>query len=307
MKYKPYWIVIISVILTINAASAEGDYRLPENMQQDVNRLLSLRKGLWWNRDEAQTAISEFHDLMQRVAEKVTPDVLMTAAQHEGSSLNAKLVRIAADRAAHPDRYEELFKIYIVPPENLIDTKTGQGPWLGDELWTEGEHPHLNQRYRYAIEYYALVGDYRRYMFAAALGAIADEKSIIVIRNAFEDSAALPALDRATESRQRSMMSALLRYESPLVIPAIFEFIELSNEQAARLGQQPRIGLEDVPMSEYLYRALTAMHDKPFVESWRKILAEYPKEKLDPAQRELIDRILNAEVEFHEPRYRTNP
>jgi hypothetical protein len=192
-----------------NAASQSALSSLEPSVSAVLRDLKSLQQNGLTN-DLRTTGAATFDRTLADLARRITPDTAVRIAADEGKDERAKFVAIALDQSAHPERYEELRRVYVDIRADSRRVAPGSPNLLGK---------HLSKDYRLAWEYFLLrppAGDYPDRFESRIIGAVA----------AIGDSASLPAIDSAIDAtvqpgillgsrlaiRQRGLLAALTAF-----------------------------------------------------------------------------------------------
>ncbi|MHA3772865.1 hypothetical protein ACXR0O_15130 [Verrucomicrobiota bacterium sgz303538] len=314
MKLFRRTVVAALLQATLMLATRAEEFVAPPRVADQVNRVLGSAA------EEAPLAKNpvDFLDALGVLHRLVDRETAAAAQQWEGGSMTAKVIWLAEQHSAHPQRLDEIHKYYFKDGlKNGPQFDQGIRPhiYLGPEL----RETHANEEYRAAWEALALLRNFESsldrndHLLMMALATIGNAKSAPVIGYrcnpagretgaepadelyalaALPDSETLRVILRVLGEWRKARPDLFKRLDRIDNIPGLSP-VELSPREA----MLAEAGTMIARTCEALERRSSASRE--IAEKWRSAFKSFPSESLTPPDRKVFDLLAAAVAEPH--------
>jgi hypothetical protein len=276
-------VVLLVAGVCIGQETLEFSQEMLAILKQAQNQMSTLPQT---SANSASEAIQRFNSLLSELVISLNKKLTDQIKIFEGHDIRAKIAAIAYDREKNNNAYQEIEETYIKGIARP-DTRGLSPPSL--------QAQHIQEKYRLAWEYYFLLQaiNLNRHFVSRAISALAligNNASILTVLNSYKDSVQENVkLDGRTMRWQRMLIDTLVVFINEQGLNAILECLTLSKLQRMRQG----IDTAEWNPEEYVYEILTN-ETPPFGmgREWRRVIANFPKDGLNPEHATLLERML---------------
>ncbi len=229
------------------------------------------------HREHVARSALAFDKTLDEIAERLAGADLGALREREGAGMRAKLALIALDRKKRPELYDEIFERYV--KFRVTQRRANHSPSLLGK--------YKSEEYRLAWEYLLLTpGPANRLSLyeqraLKALRWIGNEASMITVLHFFENTCQGDIRSSPLRTFQAAALSMLGQFQNERALRAILKCSHLAMEQ------QRRTGLQVSRVPDKVRQVLR--NDK-----WRPIIAAFPRDRLTPEQKTLLDEITDG-------------